>query len=275
MANRPRRPGVLVSMKNSPSWSHARTTAAPDNASLFAEGFLSAPLIAHYPVLDPEDLLLLGLELLVAEDALIAQLGEPLQLAHVLGLGRGWGRGCRRLDRFLTATKVLLRPYLALDERAAPLHARHGPVGLPRPLRCAPRSARSPIRVLLPLRWSDFLDSPYAPAPASSLSSSSRASDMARSSVATAARVSGVRKPSPSGKPPASRIARFRSRAHTCSMRRKPAELPGCSEAAISWMSPSESPKAWPSISDTSDGCSPSKSKPRSAPTMAPNSSPW
>src|SRR5215213_11862370 len=120
--------------------------------------------VARYLVSDPEDLLFLRLELLITEDAAVPQIGEPLQLAHVLGLGRGWGGGCRRLDRFLAATKVLLRPYLALDERAAPLHARHGPVGLPRPLRCAPRSARSPIRVLLPLRWSDFLDSPYAPA---------------------------------------------------------------------------------------------------------------
>src|SRR5829696_4609752 len=93
---------------------------------------IGTTLIAHYPVSDPKDLLLLGLELLVAEDALIAQLGETLQLAHVLGLGRGWGRGRRRLGRFLATTKVLLRPYLALDERAAPLHARHGSVGLPR-----------------------------------------------------------------------------------------------------------------------------------------------
>src|SRR5215208_3267347 len=53
------------------------------------------------------------------------------------------------------------------------------------------------------------------------------ASDMATSSVATSARASGVRKPSPSGKPPASRMAPFRSRAHTCSMRRKPAESRG------------------------------------------------
>ncbi len=36
---------------------------------------------------DPEELFLLGLELLVAEDALIAELGELLQLSHVLRLG--------------------------------------------------------------------------------------------------------------------------------------------------------------------------------------------
>jgi hypothetical protein len=39
-------------------------------------------------------------------------------------------------------------------------------------------------------------------------------SDMATSSTATSARASGVRNPSPSGKPPASRIAPFRSRPH-------------------------------------------------------------
>src|SRR5215207_10868259 len=93
---------------------------------------IGTTLIAHYPVSDPEDLLLLGLELLVAENALIAQLGEPLQLTHVLGLGRGRGGRRRRLDRFLAATKVLLHPKPALDERATPLHARHGPVILPR-----------------------------------------------------------------------------------------------------------------------------------------------
>src|SRR5215216_489051 len=83
-----------------------------------------------YPVSDSEDLLLLGLELLVAEDALLPQLGEPLQLAHVLRFGRS--RSClRRLGRLLAASEVLLHPYLALDERAAPLHARHGPVILP------------------------------------------------------------------------------------------------------------------------------------------------
>src|SRR5215203_4334213 len=184
---------------------------------------------------DTEELLLLGFEILVGDDALISELGEPLQLAHVLGFGccsRG-GSSRRSCGRFLAATKVFLRPNPALDERATPLHARHGPVGLPRPLRCAPRSAISPIYFLLPLCWSDFLDSPYAPALASSASSSSRASDIARSSEATSAKVSGVRKPSPSGKPPALRMASFSSRAHTCSMSRKPAELPGLREAAM------------------------------------------
>src|SRR5215210_5877034 len=91
MANRPGRPGVLVSMKNSPSWSPARTTAAPDNASPLRRGLRSAPLVARYLVSDPEDLLLLGLELLVAEDAALSQLGESFQLAHVLRFGRsGW-----------------------------------------------------------------------------------------------------------------------------------------------------------------------------------------
>src|SRR5215218_10819856 len=85
--------------------------------------------VARYLVSDPEDLLFLRLELLITEDAAVPQIGEPLQLAHVLGLGRG---GRRRLDRFLAATEVLLRPKPALHERATPLHARHGPVGLPR-----------------------------------------------------------------------------------------------------------------------------------------------
>jgi hypothetical protein len=36
---------------------------------------------------DPEELLLLGLEFLLAQDALVTKLGEALQLAHVPGLG--------------------------------------------------------------------------------------------------------------------------------------------------------------------------------------------
>src|SRR5215210_295060 len=74
---------------------------------------------------DPEDLLLLGLELLVAEDALIPKLGEPLQLTHVLGFGccsRGRSRRSS-LGRLLAATEVLPHPCLALDVRAASLHA--------------------------------------------------------------------------------------------------------------------------------------------------------
>src|SRR5215216_6452194 len=84
---------------------------------------------------DTEELLLLGFEILVGDDALIPELGEPLQLAHVLGFGccsRGGSSG-RSCGRFLAATKVFLRPKPALDERATPLHARHGAVGLPRP----------------------------------------------------------------------------------------------------------------------------------------------
>src|SRR5215218_948653 len=81
---------------------------------------------------DTEELLLLGFEILVGDDALIPQLGEPLQLAHVIGFGccsRGGSSG-RSFGRFLAATKVFLRPKPALDERAPPLHARHGPVAL-------------------------------------------------------------------------------------------------------------------------------------------------
>src|SRR5215207_5119347 len=84
---------------------------------------------------DTEELLLLGFEVLVGDDALIPQLGEPFELAHVLGFvvrSRGGSSG-RSFGRFLAATKVFLRPKPALDERATPLHARHGPVGLPRP----------------------------------------------------------------------------------------------------------------------------------------------
>ena len=56
------------------------------------------------------------------------------------------------------------------------------------------------------------------------------ASAIAASSGSTARIVSGVRKPSPIGTPPVSRIARFRSRAQTCSISRKPAACPGSSE---------------------------------------------
>src|SRR5215208_10225 len=83
---------------------------------------------------DTEELLLLGFEIFVGDDALISELGEPLQLAHVLGFVRSRG-GSSGLSFgwFLAATKVFVRPKPALDERATPLHARHGPVGLPRP----------------------------------------------------------------------------------------------------------------------------------------------
>jgi len=62
--------------------------------------------------LDPEYLLLLRFELLVGEDALIPKLGEPFELAHVLGFGcciRGgsWGRSFGRL---LAAAEVLPHP---------------------------------------------------------------------------------------------------------------------------------------------------------------------
>jgi hypothetical protein len=46
---------------------------------------------ASNAVLDPEYLLLLRFELVVGEDALIPKLGEPFELAHVVGLGGGWG----------------------------------------------------------------------------------------------------------------------------------------------------------------------------------------
>src|SRR5262249_9420472 len=48
---------------------------------------------------DPEDLLLLRLELLFTDDPLCLQLSELLELAHVVGLGRfGWGRTRRLLS---------------------------------------------------------------------------------------------------------------------------------------------------------------------------------
>src|SRR5215207_5520198 len=99
---------------------------------------------------DAEDLLLLGLELLSGEDALIPELGEPFELAHVLGFGRG--RSWRRLGRLLLATEVLPHSHLALYERAAPLHARHRPVGLP----CL-HPARGPVR------YQTHLSSPASP----------------------------------------------------------------------------------------------------------------
>src|SRR5215204_7241004 len=113
---------------------------------------------------DTEELLLLGLEVLVGDDALIPELGEPLQLAHVLGFvvrSRGGSSG-RSFDRFLAATKVFLRPKPALDERATPLHARHRPVGLPRlhPL-CASFRHKSHLRSPSSLCWSALLDPTY------------------------------------------------------------------------------------------------------------------
>src|SRR5215217_9395758 len=83
---------------------------------------------------DTEELLLLGFEILVGDYALIPKLGEPLQLAHVLGFTRSRGGSSgRSFGRFLAATKVFVRPKPALDEGATPLHARHRPVALPRP----------------------------------------------------------------------------------------------------------------------------------------------
>src|SRR5215208_4206238 len=98
---------------------------------------------------DTEELLLLGFEILVGDYALIPKLGEPLQLAHVLGFGccsRGGSSG-RSFGWFLAATKVFLRPKPALDERATPLHARHRPVALARlhPL-CASFRHKSHLR---------------------------------------------------------------------------------------------------------------------------------
>src|SRR5215218_5350530 len=110
-------------MTNPPSWSRARTTA-PRTMPTPSQG---TSIRARS---DPEDLLLLGLELLVAENALLAQLGEPLQLTHVLRFGRSDRLGGR--GRLLAATEVLLHPQPVLDERATPLHARDGPVVLPR-----------------------------------------------------------------------------------------------------------------------------------------------
>src|SRR5215211_5784893 len=80
------------------------------------------------PGSDPEDLLLLSLELLLAENALVTKLGEPLQLGHILRLG---GRRRNALGLFL-AGEVLSRPQPVLDRRAASLHTRHGAVGLSR-----------------------------------------------------------------------------------------------------------------------------------------------
>src|SRR5829696_2172280 len=96
---------------------------------------------------DTEELLLLGFEILVGDYALIPELREPLQLAHVLGFGCCSRGGSSSFGRFLAATKVFLRPKPALDERATPLHARHRPVGLPRlhPL-CASFRHKSHLR---------------------------------------------------------------------------------------------------------------------------------
>src|SRR5215208_2459707 len=112
---------------------------------------------------DTEELLLLGFEILVGDDALIPELGEPFEFAYVLGFvrSRGGSNG-RSFGRFLAATKVFLRPNPALNERATPLHARHGPVGLPRlhPL-CASIRHESHLRSPSSLCWSALLDPTY------------------------------------------------------------------------------------------------------------------
>src|SRR5829696_8532894 len=72
------------------------------------------------PGSDPEDLLLLSLELLLADYALVTKLGEPLQLGHVLRLG---GRRPNVLGLFLVG-EVLSHSHPALDRRAASLHTR-------------------------------------------------------------------------------------------------------------------------------------------------------
>ena len=98
---------------------------------------------------DTEELLLLGFEILVGDDALISELGEPFELAHVLGFVRSRG-GSSGLSFawFLAATKVFVHPKPALDERATPLHVRRRPVGLP----ClSPLSIRGKLRVDRPL----------------------------------------------------------------------------------------------------------------------------
>src|SRR5215208_3737803 len=98
---------------------------------------------------DTQELLLLGFEILVGDDALIPELREPFELPHVLGFGccsRGRS-STRSFARLLAATKVFLHPKPALDERATPLHARHGPVSLPRlPPLCASFCHKSHLR---------------------------------------------------------------------------------------------------------------------------------
>src|SRR5215212_2630015 len=115
---------------------------------------------------DTQELLLLGFEILIGDDALIPKLGEPLQLAHVLGFVRSRGGSSgRSFGRFLAATKVFVRPKPALDERATPLHARHRPVALPRPPPlCASFRHKShlltPSFLLVRLAWFYLLPTP-------------------------------------------------------------------------------------------------------------------
>src|SRR5918999_5107547 len=78
-------------------------------------GCVSCARVAKFGGSDSENLLLLGLELLVAEDALVPQLGGTLQLAHVFGLGCSRA-GRRRLHRLLAASEVLLHSKPVLDE---------------------------------------------------------------------------------------------------------------------------------------------------------------
>ena len=82
-----------------------------------AQGRRLAPTPPRRRPLDAEDLLLLGLELLVREDALVLQLGQLLELGRVVRLGRsgrsGWSR--RGLGRHLLVVRgLILRGVLRL-----------------------------------------------------------------------------------------------------------------------------------------------------------------
>src|SRR5215218_4321659 len=110
---------------------HRRACAQQETANPSCVSLPSQP-----PGSYPEKLLLLGLELLLAYDPLVAKLGEPLQLGHVIRLGGGGSRArrpnlCRLL--LLLAIEVLAHPQLALHPRAPPLHARRSTVPLAHP----------------------------------------------------------------------------------------------------------------------------------------------
>ena len=96
---------------------------------------------------DTEELLLLGFEILVGDDALIPELGEPFELAHVLGFVRSRGRAVASAS---PGSSRLLKSWfipslLSTKERRRCM--RHGPVGLPRlPPLCASFRHKSHLR---------------------------------------------------------------------------------------------------------------------------------
>src|ERR687897_2996399 len=101
-----RHPPNVDSRATPPSSALGEPGAMPPLLGIGLPANRSIPLVFGR-ILDSEDLLLLGLEVLVADDALIPKLGESFELTHVLRLGcRGSGT-CRAFHRLFLAAKVL------------------------------------------------------------------------------------------------------------------------------------------------------------------------